>query len=314
MILPSTARIGRMSRIGTPAPGTTPRASRITLAVATALLALGLSGCEGFPGFGPSVTGAPGSALEALEQVDVKGRAPKTGYSRDEFGAAWSDVNRSGCDTRNEMLGRDLTGIVYTNSVPCKIQEGVLEDPYTGTVIQFERGQTTSTLVQIDHVVALSDAWQKGAQQISPEQRLAFANDPLNLLSVDGPANMAKGDGDAATWLPPNRAFRCEYVALQTAVKLKYQLWMTAAEHDAVADILSSCPEEPLPRTGGAHATDVSETEPPTDVVAPRVDPTPEVTYANCTEVRAAGAAPIRQGDPGFEPKFDRSGNGVGCQ
>jgi hypothetical protein len=158
-------------------------------------------------------------AIDLLATLPVKGRAPKTGYDRALFGQAWADVDRNGCDTRNDTLKRDLTGITYTNSVPCKVQTGTLADPYTGTSINFLRGKATSSAVQIDHVVALSDAWQKGAQQLTTEQRTAFANDPLNLQSTDGPTNIKKGDGDAATWLPPNKGFRCEYVARQISVK-----------------------------------------------------------------------------------------------
>lgn len=152
-------------------------------------------------------------ALDLLATLQIKGRAPKTGYDRALFGQAWLDVDRNGCDTRNDILKRDLTEVTFTNSVPCKIQSGNPADPYTGTNIAFLRGTTTSTAVQIDHVVALSDVWQKGAQQLTTEQRTAFANDPLNLQSTDGPTNMKKGYGDAATGLPPNKGFRCEYVA-----------------------------------------------------------------------------------------------------
>ena len=166
------------------------------------------------------------TAKDLLATLPIKGRAPKTGYSRALFGQAWLDVDRNGCDTRNDMLKRDLTAIVFANSVPCKVSSGVLADPYTGTSINFVRGSATSSAVQIDHVVALSDAWQKGAQQLSTEQRTAFANDPLNLQSTDGPTNMKKGDGDAATWLPPNKGFRCEYVARQISVKATYSLWL----------------------------------------------------------------------------------------
>lgn len=180
-----------------------------------------------------------------LAMLDVKGRAPKTGYSRDEFGPAWSDTDRNGCDTRNDILRRDLSSVVFKEGTnDCVVLSGVLQDPYTGTTINFTRGETTSTAVQIDHVVALSDAWQKGAQQVDVEARTQLANDPLNLLAVDGPANQAKSDGDAATWLPKNKAFRCEYVARQVEVKKTYDLWVTQAEHDAVATILENCTGE----------------------------------------------------------------------
>lgn len=188
-----------------------------------------------------------GTATAALAELPVKGRAPKTGYSRDQFGQAWADVDRNGCDTRNDILRRDLVNKSYkAGTGDCKVLSGDLPDPYTGRNIHFKRGPNSSA-VQIDHVVALSNAWQTGAQKIGSDQRLAFANDPLNLLAVDGPTNEAKGDGDAATWLPPNKRFRCSYVARQVAVKKKYHLWVTSAEHDAIAGILSSCPGQKLP-------------------------------------------------------------------
>lgn len=172
----------------------------------------------------------------------MKGRAPKTGYTREEFGPAWADVDHNGCDTRNDILARDLEGETFKPGTQnCVVATGTLADRYTGKTISFVRGNKTSSAVQIDHVIALSDAWQKGAQRLSADQRKQLANDPLNLMAADGPTNGAKGDKDAATWLPPNRAFRCEYVARQTAVKAKYKLWVTQAEHAAIANILASC-------------------------------------------------------------------------
>jgi len=194
----------------------------------------------------PGAEAAEGSALALLETLDVKGRAPRTGYEREQFGQRWKDIDRNGCDTRNDVLARDLTAIV--RSGPCTVLSGSLADPYTGQAIAFQRGQGTSEQVQIDHVVALSDAWQKGAQQLAPEVRERFANDPLNLLAVDGPANQSKGDGDAATWLPSHKPTRCAYVARQVSVKAAYGLWVTRAEHDAIAGILSTCPEQPALR------------------------------------------------------------------
>jgi hypothetical protein len=186
----------------------------------------------------PNVTAQAG-----LELLSVKGRAPKTGYERGLFGNGWE---KSGtCDTRNRILARDLTEVFYEiNS--CVVLKGTLNDPYTSKVILFQRGSGTSGAVQIDHVVALSDAWQKGAQQFSPELRTQFANDGLNLLAVDGPANQNKGDGDAATWLPANKAIRCAYVARQISVKLKYTLWVTSAEKSALQNILKTCPDQEL--------------------------------------------------------------------
>jgi len=143
---------------------------------------------------------------------------------------------------RNIILHRDLAGV--TAGEDCKVLSGTLSDPYTAKQIVFVRGDTTSALVQIDHVVALSNAWQTGAQQLALEQRIALANDPLELLAVDGEANQKKSDGDAATWLPPNKPFRCQYVARQIAVKKKYSLWVTPAEKLAMQTVLAKCPEQ----------------------------------------------------------------------
>ncbi len=188
------------------------------------------------------------TAGDALATLAIKGRAPKTNYSREQFGGGWQTTN--GCDTRNQILRRDLTDIVNaptTDTVTCIVAAGTLQDPYTGKQIAFVRGEETSDAVQIDHVVALSDAWQKGAQQLTYQQRVALANDPLELLAVEGLANQQKGDGDAATWLPSNKSFRCSYVARQIAVKKKYNLWVTRSEYDAMARILLACPEQTLP-------------------------------------------------------------------
>jgi hypothetical protein len=188
------------------------------------------------------------TAVDVVEMLAVKGRAPKTGYARDQFGTAWKDVDRNGCDTRNDILNRDLTSISYkVNSEDCVVLTGILQDPYSGEVINFLRGVTTSSDVQIDHVVALSNAWQTGAFKLSVEKRTAFANDPLNLLAVKGRLNSQKGDGDAATWLPPKKSYRCSYVARQVAVKYKYGLWLTAPEKDAILKLLQPCPGQLIP-------------------------------------------------------------------
>ncbi|MEY9952018.1 HNH endonuclease family protein [Leifsonia sp. EB34] len=179
-------------------------------------------------------------ARAALAQLPVKGRSPATGYDRvARFGEAWLDVDKNGCDTRDDILARDLAAV--TRRADCAVLAGTLSDPYTGRSIAFTRGVQTSALVQIDHVVALLDAWQTGAQGLSQEARVQLANDPLELLAVDGATNQAKGAGDAATWLPPNRGFRCEYAARQVSVKAKYGLWVTAAEGAALRGILTRC-------------------------------------------------------------------------
>ena len=283
------------------------------------------------------ITGEAGAALSQLATLPIKGRAPKTGYDRDLFGQAWSDDvsvagGHNGCDTRNDILARDLADIVYKQGTrDCVVLSGTLNDTYTGTTIAFTRGQDTSTAVQIDHVVALSDAWQKGAQQLDAGARADFANDPRNLQAVDGPINQQKSDGDAATWLPPNRAYRCTYVARQVQVKAAYGLWVTQAEHDAMVRVLTSC-------GGSVHAAQPSASvaAPTTTTSAPapqpapiattaapqRVQPQPTVVetdpgtvyYKNCAAARAAGAAPLYAGEPGYRPKMDGDGDGVACE
>ncbi len=187
-------------------------------------------------------------ASNVLEKLEVKGRAPKTGYKRVEFGDGWRNIN--GCDVRNKILARDMTTIVTKSPTDCTVVSGMLDDPYTAKQVSFVRGADTSDDVQIDHVVALSDAWQKGAQALSKTERENLANDALNLLAVDGPTNMEKSDSDAASWLPPNKLYRCKYVARQIAVKQRYHLWMTSAEKDAIKRVLQTCPEQRLPIAG----------------------------------------------------------------
>ncbi|MBB2901333.1 hypothetical protein FHR75_002121 [Kineococcus radiotolerans] len=268
-----------------------PRTARaLALGFALALLAGGTTGCTTTPDEGPRSDDA------ALEALTVKGRAPKTGYSREEFGSGWVDTDRNGCDTRNDVLARDLVDVAFVPGTgDCVVRSGTLHDPYGGSTIGFERGQGTSGAVQVDHVVALSDAWQKGAQAWDEEKRVEFANDPLELLAVDGPTNAAKGDGDAATWLPPDTAYRCTYVRRQISVKAEYGLWVTRAEKDAMARVLADC-DEPAP-TPTATAT-----------------PGTGAAFADCAAARAAGAAPVRTGDPGYSTALDGDGDGVACE
>lgn len=280
-------------------------------------------------------TPAAGTTLAALESLAVKGRAPKTGYDRGEFGPRWADVDHNGCDTRNDMLARDLESVTYrpgTND--CVVHDGVLDDPYTATEIHFLRGQGTSEEVQIDHVVALADAWQKGAQQLDAATRAQFGNDPLNLLAVDGPANMQKGAGDAATWLPANRSFRCDYVGRQIAVKARYDLWVTSAEKDAMARVLDTCPGHILPTDQTAatrYQVDTTATQSPAPAPAPEVVEPAAVApaaatgtlpqagtdprFGSCKKAKEAGYGPYVAGvDPEYDWYRDGDGDGTTCE
>lgn len=254
--------------------------------------------------------GGAGTALAALDTLPVKGRAPKTGYHRDQFGEAWLDADHNGCDTRNDILARDL--LDERTQGRCRVLSGTLHDPYTGRTVEFRRGAATSAEVQIDHVVALSDAWQTGAQQLSPARRAELANDPLELLAVDGPTNEAKGDGDAATWLPRLKQTRCPYVARQIAVKTRYGLWVTAPEAEAMRRVLSACPGEPVPTSSTPlRVTDgqlaATPTPPP-----PASDPGAVTPGAFCSPtgargVTSAGAAMQCSADPGERARWRRA-------
>ncbi|MDN4489588.1 DUF1524 domain-containing protein [Demequina sp. SYSU T00068] len=276
-------------------------------------------GASAAPASSASPATTRGTAYAAALDLTVKGRAPQTGYSRDQFGSGWVDVDRNGCDTRNDMLRLRLTGL--ETSGPCTVLAGVLEDPFTGTLIRFEKGGASE--VDIDHLVALSDAWQKGAAQWPFAKRVAFANDPLNLEPVDAGENRAKGDGDAATWLPPATGFRCAYVARQVAVKAKYEVWVTRAELDAMLRVLDACPGHPLPapgdqpvlaqNTGGPAPTPAPPVSTSDDALAPTgegdvaVDP----RYDTCQEAAAAGYGPYVDGvdaEYGWYRDGDRDG------
>ncbi len=235
-----------------------------------------------------AATAPPQTALATAMLLEVKGRAPRTGYDRDLFGDGWVDVDRNGCDTRNDILARDLEPQTFKPGThDCVVLTGTLVDPYGGATIAFQRGQATSPAVQVDHVVALSDAWQKGAQAWDAVRRTQFANDPLNLLAVDGPLNAQKGDGDTATWLPPAKGYRCAYVARQVAVKYTYGLWVTAAEQNAMVSVLSACPGEPLP-PGSAV--------PPVPAPTPEAQPDPVPPHVPAP---APAPAPVAPSNPG---------------
>ena len=184
-------------------------------------------------------------ARQQLKALQVRGWDRTSDFRRYQFGEAWSDdVNvefgHNGCNTRDDILRRDLKDLVV-RPFTCFAQSGTLIDPYTGTTINFVRWPESSNAIEIDHVVALADAWYKGARAWDPQRRLDFANDPRNLLAVSPKANFDKAFRDAASWLPPNAAFRCDFVARQIDVKSAYGLWLSAKEKKAMADVLAHC-------------------------------------------------------------------------
>ncbi|MGP5612378.1 GmrSD restriction endonuclease domain-containing protein [Brachybacterium alimentarium] len=302
-----------------------------------------------------AVIAADGTALAMLAGLEEKGRAPKTDYDRDSFG--WrNDVDHNGCDTRNDILRRDLEDITLKGGTKgCVVQLGTLESPYSGDSVAFDRDDNS---IDIDHVVALSDAWQTGAFAWDETTRAAFANDPLNLLAVESSLNRQKSDSDAASWLPPKKDYRCEYVGRQIAVKDKYDLWVKPAEADAMEGVLADCDgfaaiadDDTLLWPAAGEGDVIATQEEPAPAPSPEPEPAPapapkpakattpssgsgsssgsrsgsssegsgsssggSVYYKNCDAARAAGAAPVHSGDPGYAKHLDRDGDGVGCE
>jgi len=234
----------------------------VVVVVAAVLVALGRHWTDNqasgpSPTWRPTPTSAPTSAgalavtprfdvaRAQLAALPVKGWDRTQDFQRYRFGKAWSDdVNvefgHNGCNTRDDVLRRDLANLIVRPGT-CYAQSGTLHDPYTGTTIDFVRGPDTSNSVEIDHVVSLADAWYKGARSWDPQRRLDFANDPRNLLAVSPKANFDKAFRDAASWLPPNAEFRCDFVSRQIDVKTAYGLWLSAKEEQAMADVLAHC-------------------------------------------------------------------------
>ena len=181
-------------------------------------------------------------ALEQLEQLVVAGGVSQETYQRDMFGQRWADIDRNGCDQRNDALARDLIDVTTKPGTrDCVVLAGTLHDPYTGQTITFQRGQGTSELVQIDHVVPLAWAWRHGASTWTEDQREHFANDPLNLQATDGSTNQAKWAYGPADWMPPNTAYRCTYAGRFVEILSTYQLTVDPADYTALQAQLTSC-------------------------------------------------------------------------
>jgi hypothetical protein len=161
-------------------------------------------------------------------------------YDRTAFGTPWKDVDHNSCDTRNDILKRDLTNIVYKAGDDCVIMSGTLNDPYTGKVINFERGPQ-SAVVQVDHIQALGLAWYAGARNWTDEQREALANDPENLTLADGEANRIKSDSGPGEWMPPRAEDACTYVTGFAKVAEKYKLNVQQSDDVKIREVLATC-------------------------------------------------------------------------
>lgn len=194
---------------------------------------------------GGAPTGGGSNAIAVFSKIGTEAQSGPTGYGAARFGD-WLDQDYDGCDTRNDVLIRDLSDVAATSG-SCAVTNGTLDDPYTGARIQYT-GPGAASTVTVDHVVSLEDAWGSGANQWTDRERLRFANDPLNLLAVSAAAENDKADRSADNWLPANTAYDCAYVARQIAVKAKYHLGMTSFEKGAIVGVLFSCSKQTLPR------------------------------------------------------------------
>jgi hypothetical protein len=194
-------------------------------------------------------TVAPG--VDVLAGVaEIPQRIRGNDYRRAAFGDSWTDDNaapggHNGCDTRNDILDRDLVDKTYVSISRCPnaVATGTLHDPYTGETINLVRGNQTGAAVQIDHLVPLAYAWDQGARNWTDEMRVRFANDPANLLAVDGPINEDKSDGEPAVWMPPNHAFWCQYAVQFVAVMRGYGLPVDAPSVPVLRDAAGTCPK-----------------------------------------------------------------------
>lgn len=271
-----------------------------------------------------SASASSEDARTVLDSLPVKGRAPKTGYDREKF-PHWVDLNDDGCDSDIDAI-RAWANVEMAGK--CDVAAAQLVDPYSGETLSWNGPR--ANVVDIDHVVALSNAWQTGAQQFDVEKRTGIANDPLSLIPVDAGLNRQKGDSDAASWLPPNKDFRCAYVARQVAVKKKYSLWVTSSEKDAITRVLEGCSGEKVPTEGevstvsgktGSNKTPDSAAPSATRTSSTSGRSSEKSTSSSisepktCAEVKAAGKGPFRKGKDAEYAKYrDADGDGVVCE
>lgn len=223
-------------------------AASVGLVVVTAVITIAIVRAEDAPIAGgvssdSAVVDAPTSvylvALDGLSVVEGESEMP---YDRALFGQRWADVDRNGCDTRNDVLRRDLTALeLKADTNGCKVLAGALKDPYSGEDIAFVYGEDTSRLVQIDHIVPLSWAWRHGADAWTTEQRTEFANDPLNLQATTESMNQSKGDSGPSRWLPAQESVYCGYAERFVQVLAKWELGIGALDRAVVRGILIEC-------------------------------------------------------------------------
>ena len=216
-------------------------------------------------------------ARAALVTMTVAG-PPGQPYSRDAFGSGWASNARthgwdsqSGCNTRQAALMRDGQDVAVTAN--CKPETGTWLDPYSGVTL------TNPSSLDIDHVVPLAEAWRTGAWQWDKDRRVALANDPLEVIAVDGSQNKSKSDKGPEAWRPQNSAW-CGYSLRWVAVKDKYALGLSSeAERSALEEMLDTClvssaqVDETMPTEAPSSPTATNSPVPPTPTGPPVVHP-----------------------------------------
>lgn len=202
------------------------------------------------------LSSAAQAALQALDGIDVTPATRIPAYNRKEQftpggkGTSWPDIAGTGCNTRDDILAAQLTNVVRNEK--CQVVTGTLDDPYTGNVIDFERDVTVngkkvggnSMAVQIDHKYPLKKFWEGGAWKWTLEERVAAANDPLNLVASDGPANNFKSAKGPSEWMPStsgNAAYDCTFATDVVTVLVKYDLTATKADIASLRSTLTTC-------------------------------------------------------------------------
>jgi len=182
-----------------------------------------------------STTMPPSIAPPSIDGLAVAAEGSDSGYDRALFQPqAWADLDGDGCDTRAEVLIRDSRSLAEVQP-GCSVARGDWLSIYDGYSTP-DPGE-----LDIDHVVALAEAWRSGADGWPNERRLAFAQDEDNLIAVTAATNRSKSDRDPAVWQPPNRDSWCAFAQRWTSAKVRWGLTADPAEVNAVRVMLGTC-------------------------------------------------------------------------
>lgn len=189
----------------------------------------------------PSAQGAATELTNQLLQLPAGPIAPPAPYDRAEFGQRWADVDRSGCDQRNESLSSAMTEISYrAGTHDCVVETGTFHDAYDGTSWSFAKSEDGGG-VQIDHVVPLAHAWEMGAGDWTEDEREVFANELINLQPTAGTYNGSKGSRGPLEWMPVDETYHCTYLRRWTQIKVTWELAVTDDERTFLSDSLMVC-------------------------------------------------------------------------